>query len=212
MAFLLAEKIMLIVGLTGGIGSGKTAVSDLFANLGITIVDADVCARVVVEPGRPALDKIRQHFGDDILLDNGELDRAALRQRVFQNADEKTWLESLLHPLIGEEIMQQLQAATSPYVLFVSPLLVESKQNLICDRVIVVDVPEKVQIERTCARDDNDSEQVKRIMANQADRNTRLAAASDIIENTQGFDHLENEVKRLHSQFLELAQEKQDKS
>lgn len=201
---------MFIVGLTGGIGSGKTAVSDLFAELQIAIVDADVCARVVVEPGRPALEKIRQHFGDSIVLADGNLDRAALRQRVFSNAEEKVWLETLLHPLIGEEIMHQLQAAASPYVLFVSPLLVESKQNLICDRVIVVDVPEELQIERTAVRDDNDAEQVKRIMASQTDRETRLAAASDVIENLHGFDHLEEQVAILHQRFLQLAQEKQE--
>lgn len=201
---------MFIVGLTGGIGSGKTAVSDLFAEQQVAIVDADVCARVVVEPGRPALEKIRQHFGDSIVLADGNLDRAALRQRVFSHAEEKVWLETLLHPLIGEEIMHQLQAATSPYVLFVSPLLVESEQNLICDRVIVVDVPEELQIERTAVRDDNDAEQVKRIMASQTDRETRLAAASDVIENLHGFDHLEEQVAILHQRFLQLAQEKQE--
>lgn len=201
---------MFIVGLTGGIGSGKTAVSDLFMQHNIAIVDADVCARVVVEPGRPALEKIRQHFGDDILLADGNLDRAALRERVFTNPEDKSWLETLLHPLIGEEVLLQLQTASSPYVLFVSPLLVESKQNLICDRVIVVDVPEELQIERTSLRDNNDHEQVKRIMASQADRETRLAAASDVIENLHGFDHLEEQVETLHQRFIQLAKEKQD--
>lgn len=201
---------MFIVGLTGGIGSGKTAVSDLFMQYNIAIVDADICARVVVEPGRPALEKIRQHFGDDILLADGNLNRAALRERVFTNSEDKAWLEALLHPLIGEEIMQQLQDASSPYVLFVSPLLVESKQNLICDRVIVVDVPEELQLERTSLRDNNDHEQVKRIMASQADRQTRLAVASDVIENIHGFDHLEEQVELLHQRFIQLAKEKQE--
>ncbi|HEY9034982.1 MAG TPA: dephospho-CoA kinase, partial [Pseudomonadales bacterium] len=160
---------MYIVGLTGGIGSGKTAVSDRFQQKGITIVDADLCSRVVVEKGRPALDAIRQHFGDSILTASGELDRAALRQRIFADPDEKAWLEQLLHPLIAEETFRQLESAQSPYVMLVSPLLIESGQDALCDRVLVVDVPESVQLSRTMQRDDNDEQQVRRIMQSQAD-------------------------------------------
>lgn len=196
---------MFIVGLTGGIGSGKTAVSDLFAAKNIGIVDSDLCARVVVEKGRPALTQIHQHFGDSILLDNGELDRAALRQRVFSNPNEKKWLEQLLHPLIGQEVFDQLSQVSSPYALLVSPLLVESGQNLICHRVLVVDVPEETQVARTAARDNNDIEQVKRIMQTQADRQTRLAAAQDVIHNIHDFAHLADEVDRLHQHYLQLA-------
>ncbi len=202
---------MYIVGLTGGIGSGKTAVSDRFQAKEITIVDADICARVVVEPGRPALQSIKEHFGDDILEANGELDRAALRQRIFSNADEKKWLETLLHPLIAEELFAQLAAAQSEYVILVSPLLVESQQNLFCDRVLVVDVPEDIQVERTMKRDDNDAEQVKNIIKTQASRETRLEAASDIIENTQGLDYLDQRVDQLHETYLKLAEEKYQK-
>lgn len=196
---------MYIVGLTGGIGSGKTAVSDRFQDKGITIVDADICSRVVVEKGRPALAQIRDHFGADILTHDGELDRAALRQRIFANTDEKKWLESLLHPLIAEELMNQLAASTSAYTIMVSPLLIESKQNLICDRVLVVDVPEEVQLARTMQRDANDNEQVKRIMQSQADRQTRLQHAQDVIENIHGLDHLDEQVDVLHTKYLQLA-------
>ena len=199
---------MFVLGITGGIGSGKTAVSDRFQHLGIVVVDADVCSRVVVEKGRPALTKIAEHFGENILTEDGELDRAALRTTIFSNADDKKWLESLLHPLIAEEVFNQLAAATSDYVILASPLLVESQQNLICDRVLVVDVPVEVQIERTCARDDNDEAQVRNIIASQADRETRLKAASEVIENTQGFDFLDNEVARLHQTYLQLSAEK----
>lgn len=199
---------MYIVGLTGGIGSGKTAVSDRFAKKGITIVDADVCARVVVEPGRSALQSIKEHFGSTVITTNGELDRAALRQLIFANATDKKWLESLLHPLIANEVFSQLNAAQSQYVMLVSPLLIESQQNLICDRVLVVDVPEDMQIERTMQRDDNDVEQVKNIINTQASRQQRLDAADDIIENTQGLDYLDQCVEKLHQTYLKCAEEK----
>lgn len=199
------KGIMYIVGLTGGIGSGKTAVSDRFQAKGITIVDADLCSRVVVEKGRPALQQIAAHFGADILTADGELDRAALRQRIFANPDEKQWLEKLLHPLIAEELMNQLAQSQSAYTMMVSPLLIESRQNLICDRVLVVDVPEEVQLQRTMKRDSNDAEQVKRIIQSQADRQTRLSYANDVIENNHGLEQLDGAVERLHQQYLALA-------
>lgn len=198
-----------VVGLTGGIGSGKTAVSDRFAQLGITIVDADVAARVVVEPGTPALQQIGAHFGDSVIQADGTLDRAVLRQKIFADEAEKRWLEQLLHPLIGQEILNSLAAAQSDYVLFVSPLLVEAKQTVLADRVLVVDVPEEVQLERTMSRDGNDADQVKTIMASQASRQERLNHADDVIENWHGFDHLDAEVARLHQLYLQLAEEKQ---
>jgi dephospho-CoA kinase len=199
---------MFIVGITGGIGSGKTAVSDRFQNLGITVVDADLCSRVVVEKGRPALTAIAEHFGDDILDTNGELDRALLRGKIFNNPDDKKWLESLLHPLIAEELFAQLGSAKSDYVILASPLLVESGQYQMCDRVIVVDVPVSTQIERTSKRDDNDKEQVERIIASQATREQRLEKATDVINNTQGLEVLDREVARLHPEFLSLAEAK----
>ena len=198
---------MLVVGLTGGIGSGKTAASDHFQHLGIEIVDADIASRVVVEPGRPALIKIAEHFGDSILQDDGTLDRATLRSKIFSNPNDKQWLESLLHPLIAEEIAAGLNNAQSPYVIFVSPLLVESSQKEFCTRLLIIDVPEDVQLSRTMTRDDNDAEQVKRIIASQASRQQRLAIADDVIENTQGLSELHTAVENLHRQYLTLAHE-----
>lgn len=194
-----------IVGLTGGIGSGKTAASDLFARLGITVVDADVCARIVVEKGKPALDTIRKHFGDSVLQADGQLDRARLRQIVFSNPDERRWLESLLHPIIFEEMCSQLQHATSPYAILVSPLLIEAGQTAICNRVLVVDAPESLQLSRTAARDNNSIEQVQAIMASQASRQERLARADDILVNDGDLKTLADRVADLHQHFLRLV-------
>ncbi|MCB1684331.1 MAG: dephospho-CoA kinase [Pseudomonadales bacterium] len=193
------------VGLTGGIGSGKSAVSDRFADLGIIVVDADVASRVVVEPGRPALAAIAEHFGADILTSEGSLDRAALRARVFADTGERRWLEALLHPRINEYIRTELENAASPYAILAHPLLVETGQTRICNRVLVVDVPESVQLERTMARDNNSETQVRAIMSAQASRADRLAAADDVILNDQGLDHLDAEVAKLHTLYLELA-------
>jgi dephospho-CoA kinase len=197
-----------IVGLTGGIGSGKTAVSDRFAKLGIGIVDADIIAREVVEPGTEALQNIAEHFGTQHLTPDGQLDRAQLRKTIFTDVEAKKWLESLLHPLIGNEIVRQLGEVKSSYALFVSPLLVESQQKLLCHHLVVVDVPNEVQIERTMQRDANDRDQVERIIGSQADRQTRLAAANDVIDNTCGFEQLDLRVSELHQQFLTIAGEK----
>lgn len=198
---------MLVVGLTGGIGSGKSAVSRRFEQLGIQVVDADQVARQVVEPGTPALAAIREHFGDDILQGDGQLDRAALRRIVFSDTAAKQWLEATLHPRIGEEIQRQLAAAPGPYVILASPLLVESGQTRLCHRILVVDVPEAIQIERTMHRDDNDAAQVERIMASQASRDQRLEAADDVIDNSGAEAALDPQVERLHQRYLALAGE-----
>lgn len=199
---------MFIVGLTGGIGSGKTAVSDHLQSLGIDIVDADIASRTVVEPGQPALEKIAEHFGADILFANQSLDRAALRQKIFSNPDDKRWLESLLHPLIAEEISYQLTKTQSSYAVFVSPLLLEAGQDAICDKILLVDVPEETQIARTTKRDNNDEEQVKRIISSQASRSKRLEKADDIIKNTQGLDYLQQQIDTIHQHYLALAEAK----
>jgi dephospho-CoA kinase len=197
-----------IVGLTGGIGSGKTAVSDRFAKLGIGIVDADIIAREVVEPGTEALHAIAEHFGTQLFTSDGQLDRTQLRKTIFTDVQAKKWLESLLHPLIGSEIVRQLGEVRSSYALFVSPLLVESQQKLLCHHLVVVDVPNEVQIARTMQRDTNDRDQVERIIGSQADRQTRLAAANDVIDNTCGFEQLDLRVSELHQQFLTIAGER----
>ncbi len=198
---------MFVVGLTGGIGSGKSAASRHFEQLGITAVDADVISREVVAPGSEALQTIEQRHGKAILLDDGSLDRAALRQKIFSSPEEKAWLEGLLHPLIANETLRQLEAATSPYVLFVSPLLVESGQMALCQRLLVIDVPEDLQIERTILRDHNPRDQVERIMASQASREQRLAMADDVICNDRDLKYLEQEVDLLHQRYLSLATE-----
>lgn len=194
-----------IVGLTGGIGSGKTAVSNRFAKLGVGIVDADVIAREVVEPGTDALAKIAAHFGQHLIQSDGQLDRAALRQTIFSDTEAKQWLESLLHPLIANETARQLADVQSSYAIYVSPLLVEGNQQGFCQRLVVVDVPESVQLERTMKRDSNEQAQVERIIASQASREARLAAASDVIDNNAGFAALDKQISQLHQQFLDLA-------
>ena len=174
--------------------------------MGITVVDADLAARLVVEPGRPALAAIAARFGEDILLPDGALDRAALRQKVFADEQERLWLEQLTHPLIGQEILQQLQAATSPYAILASPLLLETSQKELVDLVVVVDVPEEVQLSRTMARDSNDEAQVRRIMAAQISREKRLEGADIVIDNSGSLEELDEVVEELHKEFLQRAE------
>jgi dephospho-CoA kinase len=197
--------VTFVVGITGGIGSGKTAVSDRFRALGIEIVDADVASREVVKPGMPALDAIRGHFGESVIQPDGALDRAALRQKVFADPAERQWLERLLHPSINAWIREQLTKATSPYVILVSPIMFETQQHLLTNRVLVVDVPESVQLARTMARDNNSETQVRAIMAAQASREKRLERADDVIVNDGGLEALDREVAALHRKYLELA-------
>ena len=196
---------MFVVGITGGIGSGKTAVSDRFAALGIDVVDADVAARVVVEPGRPALAAIADHFGAELIGPDGRLDRAALRAKVFADPGERKWLEGLLHPLINEYLAEQLANASSEYAVLVSPLLVETSQSRLVRRILVVDVPEALQVARTMARDDNDEAQVRAIMAAQTSRHERLAHADDVIVNDADLETLHAHVEELHQRYLDLA-------
>ena len=196
---------MFVVGITGGIGSGKSAVTDHLERLGITVVDADKVARVVVEPGTNGLTAIAEHFGKDILLADGDLDRAALRKIVFDNPDERKVLEGITHPRIRDEIARQLSQATSPYVVLSSPLLLESGQNTFADYVVVVDVPEEVQLRRTMARDDNSEALVKQIMAAQLDRQTRLSRADTSITNDATLEVLYQRVNVLHEELLARA-------
>jgi dephospho-CoA kinase len=195
----------LTVGITGGIGSGKTAVSDRFKKLGITVVDADVVAREVVEPGTHALVAIEDHFGAAVIGMDGCLDRAYLRSQVFADDDERNWLNGLLHPLIGERIMTQIQNSESPYTVLVSPLLIETAQRNLCDRILVVDVTEEAQVERASARDNNDPEQIRKIMATQTGRKERLEHADDVLVNSGTLEDLDQQVTRLHQQYLALA-------
>lgn len=198
-----------IVGLTGGIGSGKSTVANLFAELGVPLVDADIVAREVVSKGSPLLAQIAQHFGAQMLTEQGELNRAALRERVFQHEADKQWLNQLLHPAIRRAMQQQLAAQTAPYTLFVVPLLIENKLTALCDRVLVVDVRPETQLARAMRRDHNQRAQIERIMAAQVSREERLKWANDVIENdaelAQNLPHLQQKVLELHRLYLQQA-------
>jgi dephospho-CoA kinase len=194
----------MIIGLTGGIGSGKTAVSDSFESLGIDVVDADLASRVVVQKGKPCLLKIAQHFGEDILTKEAELDRAKLREIIFKSEEEKNWLESLLHPAIANQIQDELNASKSPYTILVSPLLLETNQKDFCSKVLAVDVPVETQVERTLKRDGVSKEQVQAIIDSQISRNDRLNLADEVIVNDGTLEDLEIAVKILHEKFLSL--------
>ncbi|MEL4203065.1 dephospho-CoA kinase [Plesiomonas shigelloides] len=194
-----------VVAITGGIGSGKSTVANLFTPYGIEQVDADVIARHVVEPGTPALAAIRAHFGTEVLQSDGALDRAELRARIFAEPEEKQWLNALLHPLIGQAMRQALAAARSEYVLWVVPLLVENQLYAEADRVLVVDVSPQTQIQRTHNRDQVPIAQVEQILRAQATREQRLAVADDVINNDGDPSQLSAQVARLHQQYLQLA-------
>lgn len=195
----------MIIGLTGGIGSGKTAVSDRFKRLGIHVVDADIAARTIVEPNKPAWDEIKAFFGNGVLLEDQSLNRAWLRQQVFSDNDKRKKLEEITHPKIRDEIIRDLASSTSPYTLLVSPLLIESGQAKLVEKVIIIDVPEAVQIERTCSRDNNDTEQVKRIIAAQLPREQRLTHADWVIDNSQPIDTLDRRIEKLHQELFKLS-------
>jgi len=193
-----------VLGLTGGIASGKSAAAQRFAELGVHVVDADQAARWVVEPGRPALAQLVEHFGPQVLQADGSLDRAALRQLIFADAEQRRWVEALLHPLIATEIAESLATAISPYSVFVSPLMVESGQYRIAQRLLVIDAPEALRIERTLSRDHTSAEQVQAILKAQASREERLRLADDVIVNDRDLSWLRSEVERLHHVYLTL--------
>ena len=197
---------MYVVAITGGIGSGKTTVANQFAALGIEVVDADLIAREVVEPGTPALAAIASHFGPGILDEQGRLDRRALRERIFSDPAAKSWLNALLHPIIRSEMLRQCAAANSPYCLLVVPLLVENRLTELADRVLVIDVDEATQIERTCRRDGVSREQVQAILASQASRTERLAMADDVLDNQSGTtETIRARILALHETYLAFA-------
>ncbi|PVX38808.1 dephospho-CoA kinase [Pasteurella langaaensis DSM 22999] len=201
-----------IVGLTGGIGSGKSTIAEFFAELGVPIVDADVVARQVVEKGSPLLAQIADHFGNQILTEAGELNRTALRALIFGNENEKNWLNALLHPAIRQAMLAQLQAQTAAYTLFVVPLLIENKLTALCDRILVIDVSEQTQLKRASLRDQNNQKLIQQIMDAQVNRATRLSYADDVINNdgeiAQTRDLLRQKVLELHHTYLALAEEK----
>ncbi|HGY9597265.1 dephospho-CoA kinase [Vibrio campbellii] len=195
-----------VIGLTGGIASGKTTVANLFKQqFKIDIVDADIVAREVVEPGTPGLNAIIEHFGVDIVRDDQMLDRAKLRERIFSNPEEKTWLNGLLHPMIREKMIEDLEQVTSDYALLVVPLLIENKLDSLCDRVLVVDVDPQTQISRTVKRDNVSEDQAKAILASQASREQRLALADDVVKNNPDDPDLLLQITDLHEKYLAMC-------
>lgn len=194
-----------VIGITGGIGSGKTAATDRFASHGIDVIDADLISREVVEPGCPALSEIAKKFGaENVLLADGNLNRRALREIIFADNTRKRWLEALLHPLIRDRITQRLHSSKPPYCLLVSPLLLETDQHKLCDRILLIDAPESLQLSRTQQRDQTSEAAVKAIMSSQLGREQRRAAADDIIVNDSDLAALYAAVDRQHQKYLEL--------
>lgn len=196
---------MLIIGLTGGIGCGKSAVSEMFSDLGVPVLDADQVARDVVEPKSSALEEIRKRFGNQIIDHQGQLDRTQLREVVFSDPQAKADLEQILHPKIRQRMRQWVEQQTAPYVILVIPLLFETGQHKQMNRVLVVDAPESLQIERVCTRDNSSVESAQAIINSQISRQQRLKLADDVIENTGTLDHLRKQVTALHKKYLELS-------
>lgn len=198
---------MYIIGLTGGIGSGKTAASDYLAlSYHIEVVDADIVAREVVMQGQPALLAIKQHFGQGVILANGQLNRAALREIVFNNPQEREALESITHPAIRELIQHKLAASLSVYTLLVSPLLFESGQSRFAQRNLVIDCDNSQQQQRASQRDNVTPQQIQQIMAVQLSREERLQRADDVVVNTGNLADLYQQLDHLHHRYLQLAQ------
>ncbi|OBU26241.1 dephospho-CoA kinase [Photobacterium aquimaris] len=195
-----------VIGLTGGIGSGKTTVANLFGNYGIDLIDADIIAREVVAIGSVGLARIVEKFGSSILLADGNLDRSQLRAAIFSDPQLKSWLNQLLHPLIRAKMLADIDRATSPYCLLIVPLMVENNLQTLTDRLLVVDVDQQTQIMRTQQRDNVSLEQIKNILSAQATRQQRLDAADDIICNNGDNQALLTQVAQLHQHYLALAQ------
>ena len=198
---------LLRIGLTGGIASGKSTVTERFAELGVPVIDADVASRSVVEPGKPGLGQVARRFGAGVLDADGRLDRRALRNLIFKDSSLRQALDAILHPLIRAEMEHEAAAAKGPYVVMAIPLLVEGgSSDKRVDRVLVVDAKETLQIQRLQARDGSSAEQARAILASQASRAARLAAADDVLSNSGTVAELRQAVDRLHEQYLHLAQ------
>jgi dephospho-CoA kinase len=199
----MTTHIPTIIGLAGGIGSGKSTITKYFNEIGIQSVDADDVARIVVEPGSNCLNNIHQRYGDNILLNDGTLNRKSLRDIIFDNPEERIWLEDLTHPAIREEISTQLHAITSLYALLVHPLLFETKQDAICKLVIAIDVPENIQLQRVMGRDQISQENAEKIMAAQLSNSERIERADLVLENSGNIAEMNAKVLKLHKKILE---------
>lgn len=194
-----------IVGLTGGIGSGKSAASAWFQQQDILVVDADIVAREVVEVGQPALIEIQKHFGGWVLDEQGCLNRSALRDYIFKHPEARQQLEAITHPVIRSAIIQQLNQALSPYAILASPLLFETDQHLLCQRSLLIDVPVELQLVRTSQRDGQSREQIERIIAVQMPRLEKQKRAHDIVDNSGTLEDLYQQLQPLHEHYLQLA-------
>jgi len=203
---MIKASVPLVIGLTGGIGCGKSRVCELFAELGTPIIDADRLAREAVEPGQPALREIVQRFGAAILRADGRLDRAELRRLIFDQPEARRALEAILHPRIRALMLERLRQLSAPYAILAIPLLLESGRPEEVERVLVVDCEEVQQVERTSRRDGVPAEQVRAILAAQAGRAARLAAADDVIDNSGPPTALPPQVAELHRRYLALAE------
>jgi dephospho-CoA kinase len=198
---------MFNVALTGGIASGKTAASNLFAELGANIIDTDIISRQLVQPGQIALSQISDAFGQQVIQANGQLDRNKLRQFIFADPQARKQLEAILHPLIRQQAWLAAEQSQAGYNLFVVPLLYENQQHYPCDRVLVIDIPIELQSARLANRDKLSDENIKRILASQSTRENRLSIADNVIENTGSVTDLHRQVKKRHQQYLQLALE-----
>ena len=196
----------LIIGLTGGIGSGKSQAADCFKQLGIDIIDADIVARDIIEPGSKILETVVKHFGQSILKTNGSLDRKKLGEFIFEHPDERAWLEQLLHPEIREQMKKLARASSSPYCVMVIPLLIETLPNPLIDRILVIDCSESLQKQRVMARDSSNEAAVEAIFNAQVSRQERLDKADDVIDNSGNINQLLAQVERLHQHYLTLCQ------
>ncbi len=199
-------KKPLHVGLTGGIGSGKTTVSNIFAELGVPVIDADVIARQVVKAGQPAFEKIVNFFGETILDENGELNRSEMRKLVFNDSEARTRLESFTHPEIQAEMSRLSEQVSYPYCIISSPLLLESRAAHKLDKILVIDLPESEQIQRASMRDRSNPADIKKIVRSQLDRETRLKFADDIIRNDTDLSNLREQVENIHMKYLAIAE------
>lgn len=200
---------MLVIALTGGIGSGKTTISEIFKSKNIPIIDTDIIAKELVEQGKPAYAEIIKVFGEKILTKDKDINRQALRQLIFSSDKKRLQLENILHPLIWNEVNSQLSLITAPYCIVVVPLLIENLSQvkpILFDRILVIDVEEQIQINRVQRRDNCDSSIIKNIMKSQVSRQTRLDAADDIIVNSNNLDSLNEKIENLHQQYLKLSE------
>ncbi len=196
---------MFVVGLTGGVGSGKSTTASFFQDLDIDVIDADQLAREAVLPGTEAHEKIICHFGDSAIKSDGTLNREYLRDKIFSDASHKSWLENLLHPIIHKLAKQKLEASKSSYSIYMAPLLIENKVNNLVNHVLIVDLPESLQLERASARDGQNKNEIQKVIDSQATRKERNAKADDIITNDGSIENLKQQVYNLHNKFLNLA-------